>query len=96
MSESRSHKVTANRLAALHDAEYNQGPGPDVKTSRVTIEVETPETVSDAGRQLSGHRGPVFVAGTNHRAVQQALERYEGTTIGVMDNRGNILKPSTR
>ena len=96
MSESRSHKTTANRLAALHNAEYNQGRGPDIKTEDVTIEVETPDTVADAGRQLQGHRGPVYVAGTNQHAVDEALERYGDTTIGVMDNKGNIVKTSTR
>ena len=96
MSESRSHKTTANRLAALYDAEYNRGRGADIKAKGVTIEVETPETVADAGRQLSGHRGPVYVAGTNQKAVEQALDRYEDSTIGVMDNQGNIVKPSTR
>lgn len=42
MSESRSHKTTANRLAAQHDAEYNPGPGADIKADHITIEVETP------------------------------------------------------
>ena len=96
MAESRSHKTTANRLAALYDAEYNQGQGADIKAEDITIEIETPETVADAGRQLRGHRGPVYVAGTNKKAVEQALERYDGSTIGVMDNKGNVVKPSTR
>ena len=52
MSESRSHKTTANRLAAQYNAEYNRGPGADIKAGGITIEVETPETVADAGRQL--------------------------------------------
>ena len=96
VSESRSHKTTANRLAARYNTEYNRGPGADIKAEGITIEVETPDTVADAGRQLSGHRGPVYVAGTNQKAVEQALDRYEDSTIGVMDNRGNIIKPSTR
>lgn len=96
MAESRSHKTTANRLAALYGVEYNQGQGADIKAEGVTIEVETPETVADAGRQLRGHRGPVYVAGTNKEAVEQALDRYDDSTIGVMDNKGNIVKPSTR
>ena len=62
----------------------------------ITIEVETPETVADAGRQLSGHRGPVYVAGTNKKAVEQALDLYGDSTIGVMDNQGKIVKRSTR
>ena len=96
MAESRSHKTTANRLAAQHGADYNQGPGADIKAEHVTIEVETPETIADAGRQLRGHRGPVYVAGTNKEAVKRALDRYGDSTIGVMDNQGNIVKPSTR
>ena len=96
MSESRSHKTTANRLATLYNAEYNRGPGADIKAAGVTIEVETPETVMDAGRQLRGHRGPVYVAGTNKEAVEKALDRYGDSTIGVMDNQGTIVKRSTR
>ena len=96
MSESRSHKITANRLATRYGTEYNTGPGVDIKADGITIEVETPDTIADAGRQLQGHRGPVYVAGTNREAVDRALERYDDSTIGVMDNRGNIVKPSTR
>ena len=96
MSESRSHKMTANRIAAQYNTEYNSGPGADIKAEDITIEVETPETIADAGRQLSGHRGPVYVAGTNQEAVEQALDRYSNSTIGVMDNQGTIIKRSTR
>ena len=96
MPEGRSHKTTANRLANQHNTEYNNGKGPDIKTPDITIEVETPDTVADAGRQLRGHRGPVYVAGTNKEAVEAALERYGGSTIGVMDNQGKIIKRSTR
>ena len=96
MPESRSHKTTANRLAEMYNAEYNKGQGPDIKTQSITIEVETPESVADAGRQLSGHRGPVYVVGTNKEAVESALERYGDSTIGVMDNQGKIIKPSSR
>jgi len=45
---------------------------------------------------LQGHHGPVFIAGTNKAAVEAALEATVGTTIGVMDNHGNVVKPSTR
>ena len=96
MTESRSHKTAANRLANMHNTEYNQGQGPDIKSDDITIEVETPDSVDDAGRQLQGHRGPVYVAGTNQQAIEKALERYENTTIGVMDNQGNIIKDSSR
>ena len=96
MPESRSHAATANRIARNIGTDYNRGPGADIQTDRVVIEVETPDSVGDASRQLRGHKKPVYVAGTNHKAVLLALEVTNGTTIGVMDNQGNIIKPSTR
>ncbi len=96
MAESRSHKTTSNRIAKKMNAEYNDGKGIDIKSTKATIEVETPETVADALGQLQGHRGPVYLAGTNKEAVKKALKTTKGTTVGVMDNQGNIVKPSTR
>ena len=92
MSESRSHKTTANRLAARYGAEYNPEPGAEIKADRITIEVKTPDIVADAGRQLQGHRGPMYVAGTNKEALEPALDRYDDSTIGVMDNQGSTVK----
>ena len=96
MAESRSHKTTANRIAKKMNAGYNDGKGVDIKSRNATIEVETPESVADALGQLQGHRGPAYIAGTNKEAVNKAMETTKGTTVGVMDNQGNIVKPSTR
>lgn len=96
MAESRSHKITANRIAKNFNTNYNDGEGVDIKSNRATVEVETPETVSDAPGQLRGYRGPSYIAGTNKEAVAKAIEITKGTTIGVMDNQGNIVKKSTR
>lgn len=96
MAEERSHKTTANRIARKYDAQYNNGEGVDISSSRATIEVETANTVGEAPSQLRGYRGPVYVAGTNKDAVEKALAVTKGTTIGVMDNQGNVVKPSTR
>lgn len=96
MTESRSHKTTANRIANKYGTEYQGHDGVDVVTSRIAVEVETPETVADGVRQLQGHRKPAYIAGTNQDAVEKALERTKGTTIGVMDSRGRIVKRSSR
>ena len=96
MTESRSHRTTSNRIAKKFKTDYNDGKGVDIKSSKVAVEVETPDTVSDAPGQLRGHRGPVYIAGTNQVAVKKALEVTQSTTIGVMDNQGNIVKKSTR
>ena len=96
MSESKSHKTTANRLAKKYGTEYNTGKGADIKANKVAIEVETAETVADGMRQLLGYKKPVYIAGTNKEAVKNALEVTKGTTVGVMDNQGKIIKESTR
>lgn len=96
MAEGKSHKTTANRIAKKMKVDYNNGKGVDIKSPRATIEVETPDTVKDAPGQLRGHRGPAYIAGTNQQAVEKALEVTKGTTIGVMDNQGGVVKRSTR
>lgn len=96
MSENRSHKTTANRTAKKYGTEYNNSKGVDIKSKRATIEVENSVTVADAPRQLRGHRGPAYIAGTNKEATDKALEVTKNTTIGVMDNKGDIIKSSTR
>ena len=96
MAESKSHKTTSNRIAKKYNTDYNNGKGVDIKSSRATIEVETPDTIKDAPRQLRGHKGKAYIAGTNAKAVQKAIEITKGTTIGVMDNQGRIVKSSTR
>lgn len=96
MSENRSHKTTANRIANKYGTEYNNSEGVDIKSKRATIEVETARTVAEAPGQLRGHRGPAYIAGTNKEATDKALEVTKRTTIGVMDNKGDIIKSSTR
>ncbi len=96
MSESKSHKTTANRIAEKYKTDYNTGKGADIKTSKIAVEVETENTVNDGFRQLRGHNKPVYIAGTNKAAVDKALEATKGTTVGVMDNQGKIVKKSTR
>ena len=96
MPEGRSHKTTANRIARKYGVEYNEGAGVDIQTSQVAVEVEPADSVSDAIRQLQGYRKRVYIAGTNQYAVDKALEASEGTTVGVMDSQGNIVKRSTR
>ena len=96
MAESKSHKDTAQRIARMYGVEYNSGKGPDIKSPKATIEVETINTVRGGIRQLRGHRGPVFLAGTNRDVVQAALNATANTTIGVKDRNGRTVKSSTR
>ena len=96
MPESKSHKTTAKRIARKYRTDYNEGAGADIQASQIAVEVEPPESVADGIRQLQGYRKRVYIAGTNQEAVEKALEASEGTTVGVMDNQGNIIKASSR
>jgi RNase P/RNase MRP subunit p30 len=96
MTEDRAHKATANRLAKKFQTEYTPEKGVDITNKRIAIEIESPQTVKDGIQQLQGYKKPVYIAGTNKEAVQKALEVTKGTTVGVMDNQGNILKKSRR
>lgn len=90
------HDKTAQQIAQNKGASYNKGPGPDIKTSRQTIEVETSNTIGDAGRQLQGHKGSVYVAVADDKDIPKAVDRYKDTTIGVMDSSGTVVKSSSR
>ncbi len=90
------HDEVARRIARKRRAEYNKGPGPDISTPSIAIEVESETTIPDAGRQLQGFRKPVYVAGATRNATTSALEHYRNSTIGVMDESGNIVKRSSR
>lgn len=96
MVESRAHEATAKRIAKRFGTKYNPAEGPDIVTTQAAVEVEPPDTVKDGMRQLQGYQKRVYIAGTNKRAVQKALEATEGTTVGVMDNQGKIVKSSSR
>ena len=92
----KKHDETAKKIASQKGASYNRGQGPDVQTPQQVIEVETADTIGDAGRQLAGFRRAAYVAGADKNAAEKALEHYKGTTIGVMDDKGKVLKRSTR
>ncbi|MFT7613904.1 MAG: hypothetical protein ACI9J3_002884 [Parvicellaceae bacterium] len=96
MAESKPHKDTSNRIAKKNNADYNSKKGVDIVTNSRAIEVETENTVKSGIKQLQGHKKPSYIAGTNQKAVDKALELTKGTTIGVMDKDGNIVKSSTR
>jgi len=84
------------RIAKKLGTNYNAGQGPDVRAGKAVVEVETEKTARDGLRQLQGFRKPVYIAGADKKATEAALEATEGTTVGVMDPQGRVVKPSSR
>lgn len=95
MAEDRSHKTTVNRLSKMFGTKP-QEKGADIQTNNLVIEVETEKTINEGISQLQGYKKRVYIAGVNKETVEQALDATKGTTVGVMDNQGNIVKKSTR
>ena len=91
-----THDKTALRIAKKQGATYNPGQGPDINTSRRAIEVASAGTIKDAMFRLRGFQKPVYIAGKDPSATKAVLKAAEGTTVGVMDPNGNVLKRSTR
>ena len=90
------HDRIAVRIARQKGVSYNRGQGPDVVTATQAIEVETADSAHDGLRQLQGFRKPSYIAGVDQDAVDAALQATKGTTVGVMDPDGEIVKRSTR
>ncbi len=90
------HDQTAERLAKKEKTGYNRGQGADIQGRRRAIEVETEATAGDGLRQLQGYEKPVYIAGADKKATAAALEATKGTSVGVMDEKGTIVKSSTR
>jgi hypothetical protein len=72
----------------------NSDGNPDIVTPGVVIEVETSATLRNAIRRLKNSTGPAFVAVTNQEALSDALQFSQGTTVGVMDPHGEIIRQS--
>ncbi len=88
----KAHTATAHRIAKMFDTDFNEGPGFDIQTDSVTVEVETTATMLDANRRLADLPGRVYIAMTNKDGVTEALQATEGSRVGIMDPHGNIVR----
>lgn len=96
MSESRSHKIVAKRIAKKLKTDYNSKKGIDINTPKIAVEVETQGLVSEGIRQLQGYKKPSYIAAANQETLKEALEKTKRTTIGVMNPQGDIIKKTSR
>ncbi|MCY4628093.1 MAG: hypothetical protein OXE58_11090 [Acidobacteria bacterium] len=88
--------AVAKALAEKHGGRYHRGRGPDIRTEKITINVETSRTLRTACGRLRGFRGPVYVACANDADIENAKAILAGKTVGLMNSKGRILKKSTR
>ena len=88
----KAHTATGRRIAKRYKATYNDGEGIDIATDGMVIEVETTATIEAGVERLKEHLGRTYVAVTNKEGIAEAIRLTQGTKVGVMDPRGNIIK----
>jgi hypothetical protein len=91
MGETKHDRI-AKQIARKKGTEYHSDKGVDVRTSTQAIEVEVdPATFSHGIRQLQGSQKARYLAVPNE-LVKEAIERTEGSGVGVMNEHGSIKK----
>lgn len=86
------HDMIAEYIAKREGVEYNKGKGPDILGRRRVIEVATHESdLISSKKQLQGFKKPRYIA-INSALKKKAIESTKGTSIGVMDGRGRVIK----
>ena len=90
------HDKTALTIARRFRKQYNEGEGPDIETKSFIIEVETMDTIMEGVKKLNFIEKDVYLAGVDERTTKKIYKTVHGTAIGVMDQWGDIIEPSTR
>jgi len=93
---SNSHDRAAKQIAKKLHGKYNRAGSPDVKGKYGSAEIKsTTGEIPQALRQLSGSKGPAYIA-LPKREQNQAARRLAGLKTGLMNYQGKVLKPSSR
>ena len=91
MTKSKHDKI-AESLAKKFGTEYKKQRGIDIVTKDRAIEVEvTKGGIYQGIKQVKRSSKARYIA-VNDKNIQDALNATEGTGIGVMDEKGRILK----
>ena len=90
------HDKTALIIARKFRKHYNDGSGPDIETTNFIIEVETIDTIMEGVKKLNFIEKDVYLAGADEKTTKKIYKTVHGTAIGVMNQWGEIIEPSTR
>ena len=91
----KAHTTVLNRLLARYHGTVTPHNPIDVVAGDLRIAVETTATLADNLPHLLAHNGQVYIAVTNQESLTEALRLTAATKLGVMNSRGDIVKPAT-
>lgn len=95
MSKSK-HDLIAEFLARKFNTEYKSDKGIDLVTKDRAIEIETKREGLDQGIGQIAHSSKARYLAVSERIVKLARELTEGSGIGIMNERGKIIKKAGR
>ena len=90
------HDQIAEYLAKKFGTEYKKQKGIDIVTKDRVIEVETTKAGIYQGINQVKRSSKARYIAVNDKNIQDALNATEGTGIGVMDEKGKIIKRASR
>jgi len=90
------HDIIAEKLAKKHGTEYKSDKGIDIVTTDKVIEVETKKSSLGQGIDQVVRSQKARYLAVNKINIKNALEKTEGTGIGVMGPTGRIIKRASR
>ena len=91
-----SHDRAARRIAKRYRGRYRRMASPDVKWPGGRCEVKSNASeIPQALRQLGGVPADGYIALPSSE-TKRGLKRLKGRKTGLMNYKGNIIKPSTR
>ena len=91
----KAHTATLNRICRKYGLQANSDGQPyDIQTCELIIEVETSASVPEAVKRLDSLPSPVYIAVTNKEGIGFAELHVQGTSIGLLDPQGNVIRPS--
>ncbi len=90
------HDQIAENLANKFGSEYKKHKGIDIVTDNRVIEVETTKSGIYQGINQVKRSSKARYLAVNDKNLQNAMNATQGTGIGVMDERGRIVKRARR
>lgn len=88
----KAHSAVVNRILARYQGTPANDGLLDIIAGDMLIAVETSATLATAMPQIHALGGLRYVAVTNHESLEEALRLTEGSAVGVMNARGEIVK----
>lgn len=92
MTNNKAHSAVVNRILARYHGTLSADGLLDIVTGDMLIAVETTATLAAAMAQIHLLTGNRYIAVTNQESLADALRLADGTDIGVMNSKGDIIK----